>query len=223
MRLLLVEDDAKLGRMLSRGLSEEGFTVEWARDGARGADELRGRPYDVCVLDVMLPELDGFDVLSRARAAHVKTPVLMLTARDAIRDRVRGLEAGADDYLVKPFAFAELLARLRALLRRQPAGDRSTLRWRDLAVDTAAHRVTRAGAAVEVSQKQFAVLEFLLRHTGQVVSRNMILEHVFGYRFDPGTNLVDVHVSHLRQRLDRPGEESIIQTIRGVGYRIGDE
>jgi two-component system OmpR family response regulator len=108
-------------------------------------------------------------------------------------------------------------------LRRQPAGDRSTLRWRDLAVDTAAHRVTRAGAAVEVSQKQFAVLEFLLRHTGQVVSRNMILEHVFGYRFDPGTNLVDVHVSHLRQRLDRPGEESIIQTIRGVGYRIGDE
>lgn len=220
MRLLLVEDDAKLARMLMRGLSEEGFAVEWAKDGGRGATELQKRPYDVCVLDVMLPGLDGFGVLAQARAAHVKTPVLMLTARDAIRDRVRGLEAGADDYLVKPFAFAELLARLRVLLRRQLPSDRSTLRCRDIEVDTTAHRVTRAGTAVELSQKQFAVLEFLLRHPDEVVSRSMILEHVFGYGFDPGTNLVDVHVSHLRQKIDRPGEESIIQTIRGVGYRV---
>jgi DNA-binding response OmpR family regulator len=220
VRLLLVEDDARLARMLMRGLSEEGFAVEWSRDGVRGAEELRGRPYDVCVLDVMLPGIDGFGVLEQARGANVKTPVLMLTARDAVRDRVRGLEGGADDYLVKPFAFAELLARLHALLRRQPPSDRSTLRWRDVELDTSAHRVTRAGTAIDLSQKQFALLEFLLRHPDEVVSRGMILESVFGYTFDPGTNLVDVHVAHLRQKIDRPGEESIIETVRGVGYRL---
>ena len=220
MRLLLVEDDAKVARMLVRGLSEEGFAVELARDGAGGLDRLRSGLYDACILDVMLPGVDGFFVLARARAAGVKTPVLMLTARDAVRDRVRGLDQGADDYLTKPFAFAELLARVRALLRRQAPERAATLRCGDLELDVAAHSVTRGGASIGLSQKQFALLEFLMRHPGEVVSRGMILQQVFGYAFDPGTNLVDVHVAHLRQKVDREDAESLIQTVRGVGYRM---
>jgi len=220
VRVLLVEDDAKVARMLTRGLSEEGFGVELARDGQVGLERLQSEPYDVCILDVMLPRLDGFQVLAEARRGQVKTPVLVLTARDAVRDRVRGLDGGADDYLVKPFAFAELLARLRALLRRHGDKRPQPLRCRDLELDPVRHRATRGGALLALSAKQFALLEFLLRHRGEVVSRSMILDQVFGYGFDPGTNLVDVHVANLRQKIDRLGEPSVIETVRGVGYRM---
>src|SRR5262245_3296572 len=221
VRLLLVEDDAKVARMLVRGLSEEGFEVDLSQDGPSGLERLgQGHGYDVCILDLALPGLDGFEVLAQARGAGVKTPVLILTARDLVRDRVRGLDGGADDYVTKPFAFAELLARLRALLRRQAPARGATLRCRDIELDAAAHRAKRAGAVIELSAKQFALLEFLMRHPDEVLSRGMILEHVFGYSFDPGTNLVDVHVAHLRQKLDRPGASSLIQTVRGVGYRM---
>src|SRR5262249_5367502 len=206
--------------MLARGLSEEGFGVELARDGQVGLERLQSEPYDVCILDVMLPRLDGFQVLAEARRGQVKTPVLVLTARDAVRDRVRGLDGGADDYLVKPFAFAQLLARLPALLPRHGAKRPQPLRCRDLELDPVRHRATRGGALLALSAKQFALLEFLLRHRGEVVSRSMILDQVFGYGFDPGTNLVDVHVANLRQKIDRLGEPSLIETVRGVGYRM---
>ncbi len=220
MRLLLVEDDARLGDMLARGLVEEGFAVEQVVDGEAGLARLSAAAHDVCVLDGRLPGLDGLDVLSRARADGVRIPILMLTARDGVPDRVRGLEAGADDYLVKPFAFAELTARLRALVRRGGHGDEGVLRCADLVLDVARHRVERAGVDVALSAKQFALLEILMRRPGEVVSRRAVLDLVFGYGFDPGTNIVDVHVAHLRKKLDRPGEASLIDTVRGVGYRL---
>jgi len=208
--------------MLERGLTEEGHEVTAVRDGQAGLDELRGhKAFDVCVLDIGLPGIDGFEALSAARADGVVTPILLLTARDAVSDRVRGLQLGADDYLPKPFAFAELLARLEAISRRGRVAPVVTrLRCRDLELDSTAHRVTVRGKAVELSARQFALLELLLRHVGQAVTRTMILELVFGYKFDPGTNIVDVHISNLRQKLDAPGLPSRITTVRGVGYRL---
>jgi two-component system OmpR family response regulator len=220
MRLLLVEDDAGLANVLTRGLREEGHTVEHVGDGAVGLERLRAGGFDACVLDVMLPGLDGFQVAEQARASGVRTPILMLTARDAVEDRVEGLKRGADDYLVKPFAFAELLARLDALTRRVAPAPR--LVAGDLALDCAAHRATLAGRELVLSQKQFALLEFLVRHRGEVVTRAMVLAEVFGYAFDPGTNLVDVHVANLRQKIDPPDRPSRITTVRGVGYRFED-
>jgi two-component system OmpR family response regulator len=223
MRLLVVEDDPALARVLERGLGEEGHAVELAADGARGLERLCAGGFDACVLDVLLPALDGFTVLARARAAGATTPILILTARDAVPDRVEGLRRGADDYLVKPFAFAELLARLEALTRRAPAPSRDALlRAGDLELDGAAHRATVAGRPLALSEKQFALLEFLLRHRGRVVTRAMVLDQVFGYPFDPGTNIVDVHIGHLRQKIDRPDAPSRIVTVRGVGYRLED-
>jgi two-component system OmpR family response regulator len=221
MRVLVVEDDASLARVLVRGLGEEGHTVTRVGDGEKALAALKDEPPDVCVLDVMLPKLDGFGVVAAARQAGVTTPILLLTARDAVPDRVEGLRRGADDYLTKPFAFAELLARLEALVRRgQPR--ESLLRAGDLELDRGAYRVTLAGAPVALSEKQFALLEFLMRHRGQVVSRQMVLQQVFGYGFDPGTNIVDVHVGHLRQKIDTAGRPSRITTVRGVGYRLED-
>jgi two-component system OmpR family response regulator len=217
---LLVEDDPRLQRMIARGLTDEGYEVVGAADGETGLDHLVSGGVDACVLDVLLPGIDGFEVLTRARSAGVATPILMLTALDTVPDRVRGLNLGADDYLVKPFAFAELLARLSALLRRGPLPSGKVLRHGALALDAAAHRLTVDGAEVALSHKQFALLELLLRRRGEVVSRAAILETVFGYRFDPGTNLVDVHVANLRQRIDRPGRVSLIEAVRGVGYRL---
>jgi two-component system, OmpR family, response regulator len=222
LRILLVEDDKKLVRMLTRGLSEEGHAVEVVGDGVAAAARLREAAADVCILDVMLPGRDGFRLLAEARAAGVATPVLMLTARDAVEDRVHGLQLGADDYLVKPFAFAELLARLDALRRRgQPRRER--LRIGHVELDTAAHRAWKEGAELELSHKQFALLEFLARHRGEAVSRSMIVAQVFGYSFEAVTNIVDVHISNLRQRIDVPGRPSLITTVRGVGYRLEGE
>jgi DNA-binding response OmpR family regulator len=220
VRVLLVEDDPKLSRMIARGLGEEGYEVVLAADGETGLQRLLAGGIDACILDVLLPGVDGFAVLEQARAGGAATPILMLTALDAVPDRVRGLNLGADDYLVKPFAFAELLARLSALLRRGPLPRGRVLRQGPLVLDTTAHRLTVDGAEVALSQRQFALLELLLRRQGEVVSRAVILEEVFGYGFDPGTNVVDVHVANLRQRIDRPGHPSRIETIRGVGYRL---
>jgi two-component system OmpR family response regulator len=222
LRILLIEDDPKLVRMLKRGLTEEGHEVVHAGDGDAGAERLRAGGVDVCILDVMLPGRDGFAVLGTARAAGVRTPVLMLTARDTVGDRVRGLDEGADDYLVKPFAFAELLARLHALARRG-APRRERLKLRHLEIDLLAHRVWAAGQPVELSPKQFALLEFLARHAGEAVSRAMLVEQVFGYSVDAISNVVDVHLSNLRQKIDRPGQPSLITTVRGVGFRLEAE
>ena len=225
LRVLVVEDDAPLGTVVERGLADAGFTVERCADGAAGLASLAHGAFDACVLDGRLPGLGGLDVLAQARAAGVRTPVLMLTARDAVPDRVRGLELGADDYLTKPFAFAELVARVRAITRRGGAGApaEARLAWRDLALDVPEHRVTRAGAAIDLSAKQFALLEALLRHGRAVASRSMLLREVFGYSFDPGTNIVDVHVAQLRKRIDRAGEASLVETVRGVGYRMAGD
>jgi two-component system copper resistance phosphate regulon response regulator CusR len=219
LRILVIEDDRELSRMLARGLGEEGHAVALAEDGVNGLAQLCTGGYDLCVLDVLLPLRDGFSVLADARAVGVSTPVLMLTARDAVEDRVRGLGLGADDYLVKPFAFAELLARIAALGRRG-APKRERERVGHIELDSAAHRVFADGRELELSAKQYALLEFLIRHRGEVVSRSMILRQVFGYSFEAVSNIVDVHISSLRQKIDRPGEPSLIVTVRGVGYRL---
>jgi two-component system, OmpR family, response regulator len=215
MKLLVVEDDASMQRLLRRGLGEEGHEVVLAKDGEAGLRQLVAGTFDACILDVLLPKLDGFSVLEQARAAGVATPILVLTARDAVPDRVEGLRRGADDYLCKPFAFAELAARLSALTRRgRPSPP--LLRAGELELDPAARRATLAGQELSLSEKQFSLLAFLMQHAGRVVTRAMVLEEVFGYTFDPGTNIVDVHVGHLRQKV--AGVR--ITTVRGVGYRL---
>lgn len=223
MRLLLVEDDSRLVRSLQAGLSEEGFAVDTESDGPAGLLALRMHRYDACVLDVNLPTptCDGFAVLQAARAAGCLTPILILTARDTIADRVRGLDHGADDYLIKPFAFAELLARLRALFRRGTPQRCSLLTVGPLTLDPASREVRIAAQRIEVTQKQFALLEYLLLHSGEIVTRSMLLSGVWGYSFDPGTNLVDVHIGQLRRRIEHSGHTCPIETVRGVGYRMG--
>ena len=215
----MVEDDPKVSRMLCRGLSEEGFEPHCVSDAETALGCLRAERYDVCVLDVLLPAMDGFTALQQARAQGVVTPVLLLTARDSLADRVRGLQLGADDYLVKPFAFAELLARLQAIHRRAGPHRETVLAAGGVTIDPSTHRVHVGDEVVDLSQKQFALLELLLRHRGQVVTRAMILERVFGYSFSPNTNIVDVHISNLRQKLSLPACRLRIETIRGVGYR----
>jgi DNA-binding response OmpR family regulator len=208
--------------MLRRGLTEEGYLVTSVPDGEQGLALLLAGGVDVCVLDVQLPGIDGFGVLTEARKSNIETPILLLTARDSVPDRVHGLQLGADDYLTKPFAFAELVARLRARTRRTGPVAETLLRCGLVELDTIAHRATVSGEPVALSAKQFALLEFFLRHRGHVVTREMILQRVFGYPFDPGTNLVDVHVANLRQRLGLAAAAMIV-AVRGVGYRVSDE
>lgn len=223
MRLLLIEDDHRLVRSLAAGLIEEGFAVDTQSDGPAGLDALRAHRYDACILDVNLPTptCDGFAVVHAARVAGCSTPILLLTARDAVADRVHGLNQGADDYLVKPFAFAELLARLRALLRRGTPQHRSLLTCGELTLDPAAREVRVGDQRIDVPQKQFTLLEYLLLHSGEIVTRSMLLSGVWGYSFDPGTNVVDVHIGQLRRRIEQSGHRCPIETVRGVGYRIG--
>ena len=216
MRILVVEDHARIASFVRKGLEEEGFVVDVVDDGARALAELLDRPPDACVLDVMLPSLDGFEVVRRARAGGATSPVLLLSARGEVDDRVRGLSAGADDYLPKPFAFEELVARLRALLRRGAASS-SVLAYADVTLDLARREARRGGRRVDLTPREWALLELLLRRPEIVLSRTVIGQKVFGLHFDPGTNVVDVYVGYLRRKLHEAGPP-LIHTVRGAGY-----
>jgi two-component system copper resistance phosphate regulon response regulator CusR len=220
MRLLVVEDEIKVARFIERGLREEGFTVETAPDGESGLQKAQAGSFDLIILDVMLPERDGFSVLRELRASAMSTRVLMLTARDGVGDRVQGLDLGADDYLVKPFAFAELLARVRALLRRSIAEETVLLHAADLQVDVRARRVTRGGQLVVLSAKEFGVLAHLLRRAGHVVTRAELAETVWEDLPNTPSNVIEVTVYHLREKIDRGFTPALIQTVRGAGYLL---
>ena len=220
MRVLIVEDDAKLESVLRQGLTEHGFTVDTASDGPIGLGLALGSDYDAILLDVMLPGQNGFDVLSELRLQGCRVPVLMLTARSSIEDRVRGLDLGADDYLPKPFDLAELLARLRAITRRPAVGPITVLRVADLEMDPQRHEVRRGGGLLDLTAKEFALLEYLLRKKGAVVTRGMILDQVWGLDYEGGSNLVEVYINYLRRKIDQPFEPKLIHTIRGTGYAL---
>ncbi len=223
MRVLVAEDDRKMAGLLKRGLEEEGYAVDVARTGDEALWAGMENPYDAILLDVMLPELDGFEVCRRLRGANRWAPVLMLTARDAVRDRISGLDAGADDYLTKPFSFSELLARLRALMRRGSSERPAVLSAGDLTLDPATRRVTRAHAAIDLTPKEFALLEFFMRHPGEALTRSRIIEHVWDFAYDGDSNVVDVYVRYLREKVDRPFGRRSVETVRGTGYRLRDE
>ena len=219
MRALVVEDDATIAAFVARGLREASFAVDEAADGEAGLEAARRQAYDVAIVDLMLPKRDGLSLIEELRRAGVTTPVLILSARRSVDDRVRGLQAGGDDYLTKPFAFAELLARVQALVRRASrAPEPTTLTFQDLALDLLSRRVTRGGTPIDLRPREFALLEYLLRNPGKVVSKTIILSHVWEYNFDPQTNIVDVLVSRLREKIDRPFEQKLLHTVRGVGY-----
>ena len=224
MRVLLIEDDREAARYLTKGLAESGHVVDHAADGPQGLVLATGESYDVLIVDRMLPGLDGLSVIEALRKNGNVVPALVLSAKGSVEDRVAGLRAGGDDYLTKPFAFAELLARLDALVRRsQPKAAETVLRVADLEMDLLARAVTRAGKPVELKPREFRILEYLLRHAGQVVTRTMLLENVWDYSFDPQTNVVDVHISRLRQKIDVAGTKPLLQTVRGAGYRLREE
>lgn len=220
MRILLVEDEPQIADFIARGLSESGHSVDIARDGEEALEWPTAADFDIIILDVMLPSIDGIEVCRTLRGQGLRTPILMLTARDAVEDRVRGLDSGADDYLIKPFAFAELLARVRALSRREPALLGTKLEVGDLVMDTATRHVIRSGAELELTAKEFALLEYLMRHPNQVLSRTVIAEHIWNYDFDNVTNVIDVHVKNLRKKIDEGYEGKLIHTVRGAGYRL---
>ena len=219
MRALIVEDDRTIAEFVARGLREAGFAVDQAADGETGLELALSEPYDVAIIDLMLPQRDGLSLIDELRRRGRTTPVLILSARRSVDDRVRGLQSGGDDYLTKPFAFAELLARVQALVRRATrAPEPTTLTLGDLTLDLLTRKVTRAGAPIDLRPREFALLEYLMRNSGKVVSKTMILSHVWDYTFDPQTNIVDVLVSRLREKIDRPFDRKLLQTVRGVGY-----
>ena len=222
MRVLVVEDEPGIAQFIRQGLREAGYAVDVARDGQEGLDYAFVAAYDVLVLDIFLPKLDGLDVLRMLRARGIKSPVLLLTAKDTVEDRVRGLDSGADDYLVKPFAFPELVARLRALLRRPPLQMDPVLHLGDLAMDTARREVCRGGRLIELSPREFTLLEYLLRHPRHVLTRTQIAEHVWNFDFFSDSNVVDVYIGYLRRKIDRGFDRPLLQTVRGVGYRLSD-
>jgi len=219
MRLLVVEDDPTIASFLVKGLQEAGYAVDAATDGSRGLHLAITEPYDAAVLDLMLPGRDGLSVLEELRRRHIAVPVLILSAKRSVDDRVKGLQAGGDDYLTKPFAFSELLARIQALIRRsQGVTEPTRLVAADIAMDLATRKVERGGRVLDLRPREFALLEYLVRNAGRVVSKTMIMEHVFDYSFDPRTNVVDVLVFRLREKVDRDFDVKRIQTVRGVGY-----
>ena len=222
MKVLVIEDEPKTAAYLRRGLVENGFVVDTAGDGDEGAHLALTGAYDVIILDVMLPGRDGWSVLADIRAADVAVAVLFLTANDAVHDRVRGFELGADDYLVKPFAFSELLARVRNLVRRAPRRQPSLLSVADLEIDTVRHRASRDGRALDLTPKEFLLLSLLVRHSGEVQSRTLIAEQVWDINFESDSNVVEVHMRRLRSKVDDPFERKLIQTVRGVGYVVED-
>lgn len=224
-KLLLVEDDQTTANYIANGLAEEGFVVDSATNGRDGLFLASDASYDLIVMDRMMPGMDGMSLLAALRAAGVATPVIILSALDTPDHRIAGLTAGADDYLVKPFAFAELLARIRLRLRPESAGSTQTTRLHcgDLEMDLLSRRVTRAGNLIDLQPREFRLLEYMLRHVDQVISRTMLLEGVWDYHFDPGTNVIDVHISRLRRKIDDGYPAALLHTVRGAGYRLGHE
>ncbi len=225
MHVVLIEDDEKIGSFVSQGLKQEGHVVSWARGGNEGLDLARQAGVDIAIVDLMLPGKDGLSIIRALRAAKVTTPIIVLSARADVEDRVRGLESGADDYLTKPFSFAELVARVGALTRRASANVEAPprLEVEGLVLDLIGRRVHRDGRTIEIQGKEFVLLEYLMRNPGRVLSKTMILEHVWDYGFDPQTNVVDVLVSRLRSKIDRDFPRKLIHTIRGVGYVLRSE
>ena len=223
MRLLVIEDEKKVARFIKKGLEEEGYAVDLAFDGEEGLAMLLDQVHDLILLDIALPKIDGLQVLKKLREKKVRTPVLLLTVRATIEDKVLGLDSGADDYLTKPFAFQELLARIRALLRRKGEVGDPILRVEDLVLDPARRLVTRGGEKIDLTTKEFALLEYLMRNAGRVVSRAMISEHVWNYDFDTETNVIDVYINYLRRKIDSGRDKKLIHTVRGSGYVLKTE
>lgn len=223
MRILVVEDEKKVARFIQQGLEEEHYTVDVAHDGEAGLQMAVSANYDLLILDVMLPKKSGLDLIREFRARKGTPPALMLTAKSATEDKVAGLDSGADDYLTKPFAFAELLARIRSLLRRSSKEKSTTLTIADLELDTVSHKAKRAGRVIELTAKEYALLEYFLRNRNRVLSRTIIAEHIWDYNFDTGTNIIDVYVNHLRNKIEGEGEMRLIHTVRGVGYVMKEE
>jgi len=224
MRLLIIEDDRDAASYLEKGLKESGHAVDTVHSGREGLLMAAGNEYDVLIVDRMLPELDGLSLVRMLRTANNQTPVLFLSALGQVNDRVQGLRSGGDDYLAKPYAFSELLARIESLARRRqgsmPSGPDTILRYADLVMDLLARRVERGGREIELQPREFKLLEVLLRHAGQVMTRTMLLEKVWDYRFDPQTNVIDVHISRLRQKIDKGFDHPLIHTVRGAGYSL---
>jgi len=222
MRILIVEDERRLSNVIKKGFVEDGFAVDQAFDGEEGQYLAEGEQYDLIVLDIMLPKMDGLHLCRELRKKNIKIPILMLTAKSTTEDKVAGLDSGADDYITKPFSFVEFRSRVHALIRRSHQETSPTLRIEDLEVDPLKHIVKRGGKTINLTPKEFAVLELLLRHKSEVVSRTMIIEHVWDYNFDGMSNVVDVFVVALRKKIDSGSKKKLIQTIHGVGYKVGD-
>ena len=221
MRVLVIEDDQETANFLKRALKEQGHVAEYAADGQTGLDLARGGSYDVLIVDRMLPKCDGLAVIGTLRAEEVRTPALILSALGEVDDRVKGLRAGGDDYLTKPYSFSELLARIEALARRtSPEESNTKLVVGDLVLDRLSHKVTRSGEAIILQPREFRLLEYLMKHAGQVVTRTMLLENVWDYHFDPQTNVIDVHISRLRSKIDKGFPQPLLQTVRGAGYMV---
>jgi len=221
MRILVIEDDAKIASFIAKGLEQSGFAVDHAADGENGLFMATSESYDAAVIDLMLPGRDGLSIIKAMRAEKIATPVIILSAKHSVEDRIQGLQTGSDDYLVKPFTFAELLARVQALIRRSTrATEPSRLTVGELSIDLIKREVVRAKQVIELQPREFSLLEYLMRHSGRVVSKTMILEHIWNYHFDPQTNVVDVLVCRLRNKIDRDYDRKLIHTIRGVGYVI---
>lgn len=222
MKVLLVEDEKKVASFIRKGLEEEYYTVDVAFDGRQGRELALSQEYDLIILDIMLPYINGIMLLEEIRRSRISTPVLLLTARQSVENKVEGLDAGADDYLTKPFAFEELLARIRALLRRKETEKSLSLKAGDLTLDLQTHSVKRNGVEISLTPKEYAVLEFLLRNKNKVISRTRLSEHVYDYHFDTDTNVIDVYINKLRNKIDKDFEKQLLYTIRGVGYSIKD-
>jgi two-component system copper resistance phosphate regulon response regulator CusR len=218
MRILVIEDEVKTASYLHKGLTEQGFVVDLAMWGDKGLHLALEFPYDLLIIDIMLPGRDGWSIVSELRKHGRQTPVLFLTARDSVADRVRGLDLGADDYLVKPFAFSELLARIRSILRRGSARQPALIRIADLELDLQRHKAFRAGSVLDLTPKEFLLLSFLARREGEILSRTLIVEHVWDMNFDSDTNVIDVHIRRLRSKVDDPYDRKLIHTVRGMGY-----
>jgi heavy metal response regulator len=220
MKILVVEDEKKVGAFIKKGLEEDSYIVELAHDGDRGEELAVAQNFDLIILDILMPKKDGLTLLKELRAKQISTPVLMITAKGSVEDKVKGLDSGADDYLVKPFAIAELLARVRSLLRRGPAEKSTSLVVGDLALDLVSHKARRGHKLIDLTAKEYTLLEYFMRNANRVLSRTIISEHIWNYNFDTGTNIIDVYINHLRNKIDGGFDKKLIHTVRGVGYMM---